>query len=87
MPNTRRDTAAARGRAGAERIRCNSDLTHTPMFHQIEGFVIMRDVSMADMKGVIDAFLRADVRQRSGDAYPAELLPFVSQAARSVCSA
>ena len=39
--------------------RCDSDLTHTPMFHQIEGFVVDRNISMADLKGVIDSFLKA----------------------------
>ena len=39
--------------------RCDSDLTHTPMFHQIEGFVVDQNISMGDMKGVIDAFLKA----------------------------
>ncbi|MGE0172978.1 MAG: phenylalanine--tRNA ligase subunit alpha [Oligoflexales bacterium] len=39
--------------------RCDSDITHTPMFHQIEGFVIDQHISMAHMKGVIDRFLKA----------------------------
>lgn len=39
--------------------RCDSDLTHTPMFHQIEGFVVDRNISMGDLKGVIDSFLKA----------------------------
>ena len=28
--------------------RCDSDITHTPMFHQVEGFLVDRDVSFAD---------------------------------------
>lgn len=39
--------------------RCDSDLTHTPMFHQIEGLVVDLNISMADMKGVVDRFLKA----------------------------
>lgn len=39
--------------------RCDSDLTHTPMFHQIEGLVVDQNVSMGDMKGVVDKFLKA----------------------------
>ena len=39
--------------------RCDSDLTHTPMFHQVEGLVIDRDTSFADLKGVIDQFLES----------------------------
>lgn len=39
--------------------RCDSDLTHTPMFHQVEGFLVDTDVSFADLKGVIYEFLQA----------------------------
>ncbi len=39
--------------------RCDSDLTHTPMFHQVEGLVVDRDISFADLKGVVDQFLKA----------------------------
>jgi len=38
--------------------RCDSDLTHTPMFHQVEGLFVDEDVSFADLKGVLDDFLR-----------------------------
>ena len=39
-------------------FRCDSDLTHTPMFHQIEAFVVDRNISFAHLKGVIDQFLK-----------------------------
>ncbi|WP_250465024.1 phenylalanine--tRNA ligase subunit alpha [Microbulbifer litoralis] len=39
--------------------RCDSDVTHSPMFHQIEGLVIGEDISFAHLKGCIDQFLRA----------------------------
>ena len=39
--------------------RCDSDLTHTPMFHQLEGLLIDEQSSFADLKGVIGEFLRA----------------------------
>lgn len=38
--------------------RCDSDLTHTPMFHQVEGLMVDKDVSFADLKGMLDDFLR-----------------------------
>ena len=38
--------------------RCDSDLTHTPMFHQVEGLFVDTEVSFADLKGVLDDFLR-----------------------------
>lgn len=39
--------------------RCDSDQTHTPMFHQVEGLVIDKNISFADLKGIIVQFLRA----------------------------
>ena len=38
--------------------RIDSDATHSPMFHQVEGLWIDRDVSFADLKGVLSEFLR-----------------------------
>ncbi|WP_394202502.1 phenylalanine--tRNA ligase subunit alpha [Marinagarivorans algicola] len=53
--------------------RCDSDLTHTPMFHQVEGLVVDKDVSFADLKGVVSQFLRtffeADVPVRFRPSY------------------
>ncbi len=37
--------------------RCDSDITHTPMFHQVEGFLVDRQVSFADLKGVLSVFI------------------------------
>ncbi len=39
--------------------RCDSDLTHTPMFHQVEGLVVDKNISFADLKGTVDQFLKA----------------------------
>ncbi|AFU97769.1 phenylalanine--tRNA ligase subunit alpha [Simiduia agarivorans] len=39
--------------------RCDSDLTHTPMFHQVEGLVVDKKISFADLKGTVDQFLKA----------------------------
>ncbi|HOP17531.1 MAG: phenylalanine--tRNA ligase subunit alpha [Gammaproteobacteria bacterium] len=39
--------------------RCDSDLTHTPMFHQVEGFLVDETVSFADLKGILNAFLHS----------------------------
>jgi len=38
--------------------RCDSDITHTPMFHQVEGFMVDENVSFADLKGIINDFLQ-----------------------------
>ncbi len=39
--------------------RCDSDLTHTPMFHQVEGLLVDENVSFANLKGIINDFLHA----------------------------
>ena len=38
--------------------RCDSDLTHTPMFHQVEGLLVDETTTMADLKGILQDFLR-----------------------------
>jgi phenylalanyl-tRNA synthetase alpha chain len=38
--------------------RCDSDLTHTPMFHQVEGLMIDKNISFADLKGILDDFIK-----------------------------
>ncbi len=53
--------------------RCDSDMTHTPMFHQVEGLFIDENVSFADLKGLIVEFLRvffeADLAVRFRPSY------------------
>ena len=53
--------------------RCDSDITHTPMFHQVEGFLVDINVSFADLKGVVYEFLRAffekDIQVRFRPSY------------------
>ena len=54
--------------------RCDSDLTHTPMFHQVEGLLVDHDVSFADLRGTLDEFLRRyferdDLRTRFRPSY------------------
>ena len=48
--------------------RCDSDVTHTPMFHQVEGFVVDKKVSFAQLKGLLTTFVHtifgADVALR-----------------------
>jgi phenylalanyl-tRNA synthetase alpha chain len=40
-------------------FRSDSDQTHTPMFHQVEGLLVGEGVSMADLKGVLHTFVNA----------------------------
>ena len=38
--------------------RCDSDITHSPMFHQVEGLAVDRGTTMADLKGMLTEFCR-----------------------------
>ncbi|MDZ4728541.1 MAG: phenylalanine--tRNA ligase subunit alpha [Xanthomonadales bacterium] len=53
--------------------RSDSDQTHTPMFHQVEGLLIGEGVSMADLKGIlqifINAFFERDLEMRFRPSY------------------
>lgn len=39
--------------------RRDADVSHTPMFHQVEGFMVDKEISMANLKGVLEVFLHA----------------------------
>ena len=43
--------------APGKTFRRDSDLTHTPMFHQVEGLLVDKDISFADLKGVLTVFV------------------------------
>jgi len=38
--------------------RCDSDQTHTPMFHQVEGLLVDRDITFSDLMGHLEGFLK-----------------------------
>ena len=53
--------------------RCDYDQTHSPMFHQVEGLIIDKGISFADLKGTLEQFLREffeeDVKVRFRPSY------------------
>ncbi|GIX31971.1 MAG: phenylalanine--tRNA ligase alpha subunit [Porticoccaceae bacterium] len=61
--------------------RCDSDLTHTPMFHQVEGLVVDRDLSFADLKGTVDAFLKAFFEEDLPVRFRPSYFPFTEPSA------
>lgn len=61
--------------------RCDSDLTHTPMFHQVEGFVVNENVSFADLKGMLDDFLRSFFEQDLKTRFRPSFFPFTEPSA------
>jgi phenylalanyl-tRNA synthetase alpha chain len=61
--------------------RHDDDLTHSPMFHQVEGFLVDRDVSFADLKGVLTQFLRQIFSERTGVRFRPSFFPFTEPSA------
>lgn len=61
--------------------RCDSDVTHTPMFHQVEGFLVDEEVSMADLKGTLTDFLRAFFERDSEVRFRPSYFPFTEPSA------
>ncbi|MEW8505482.1 MAG: phenylalanine--tRNA ligase subunit alpha [Candidatus Thiodiazotropha sp.] len=61
--------------------RCDSDLTHTPMFHQVEGFMVDRDVSFADLKGVLYDFLSSFFERELKLRFRPSYFPFTEPSA------
>ena len=62
--------------------RCDSDITHTPMFHQVEGFLVDRKVSFADLKGVLTVFCQKMFGQEDiGLRFRPSFFPFTEPSA------
>jgi len=61
--------------------RCDSDITHSPMFHQIEGLIIDEGISFADLKGTIETFLRVFFEKPLGVRFRPSFFPFTEPSA------
>jgi phenylalanyl-tRNA synthetase alpha chain len=61
--------------------RCDSDVTHTPMFHQVEGFMVDTDVSFADLKGILHDFLQAFFERELAVRFRPSYFPFTEPSA------
>ncbi len=61
--------------------RCDSDLTHTPMFHQVEGLLIDEHSSLADLKGLIEQFLRVFFERELSVRFRPSYFPFTEPSA------
>jgi phenylalanyl-tRNA synthetase alpha chain len=61
--------------------RRDSDLTHTPMFHQIEGLWVDRRVTFADLKGTLDAFAKAFFGPEVKTRFRPSFFPFTEPSA------
>ena len=61
--------------------RCDSDQTHTPMFHQVEGLVIDRDISFANLKAVLHQFVETFFERDAELRFRASYFPFTEPSA------
>lgn len=61
--------------------RCDSDITHTPMFHQVEGLLISENSSFADLKGIIEEFLRVFFEKELDVRFRPSYFPFTEPSA------
>ena len=61
--------------------RCDSDITHTPMFHQLEGFLVDKKVSFADLKGVLSVFTEKMFGRKLALRFRPSYFPFTEPSA------
>jgi phenylalanyl-tRNA synthetase alpha chain len=61
--------------------RCDSDLTHTPMFHQVEGLVVHENASFNELYGVLQDFLQAFFEQSLPVRFRPSYFPFTEPSA------
>ena len=61
--------------------RRDSDITHSPMFHQVEGFLVDRDITLGDLKGVLSAFVQQFFGAGVGVRFRPSFFPFTEPSA------
>jgi phenylalanyl-tRNA synthetase alpha chain len=61
--------------------RCDSDLTHTPMFHQVEGLLVDKNISFGDLKGILTTFVHQMFDAETGLRFRPSYFPFTEPSA------
>ncbi len=67
--------------SGGATYRRDDDVTHSPMFHQVEGFLVDEDVSFAELKGVLTAFAERFYGRKVSVRFRPSYFPFVEPGA------
>ncbi|MFH1102164.1 MAG: phenylalanine--tRNA ligase subunit alpha [Pseudomonadota bacterium] len=62
-------------------FRCDSDLTHTPMFHQVEGLLVDENISFGDLKGMLTAFVHQMFDEGTSLRFRPSFFPFTEPSA------
>jgi len=61
--------------------RCDSDLTHTPMFHQIEGLMVAEGITFGDLKGILTTLVHQLFDDRTALRFRPSFFPFTEPSA------
>ena len=61
--------------------RCDSDITHTPMFHQVEGLVVGEGITFGDLKGILTAFVHQMFDTQTSLRFRPSFFPFTEPSA------
>lgn len=61
--------------------RCDADISHTPMFHQVEGFMVDTDIAFSDLKGVLEAFIHSIFSAETPVRFRPSFFPFTEPSA------
>lgn len=61
--------------------RCDSDMTHTPMFHQVEGLVVDKEVSFANLKAIMHEFVECFFERKMEMRFRPSYFPFTEPSA------
>jgi phenylalanyl-tRNA synthetase alpha chain len=67
--------------APGKAYRCDSDVTHTPMFHQVEGLMVGENISFADLKGILTVFVHQMFGAGVGLRFRPSFFPFTEPSA------
>ena len=62
-------------------FRCDSDITHTPMFHQVEGLMVDKNISFGDLKGVLTTFIHQFFDKETSLRFRPSFFPFTEPSA------
>lgn len=61
--------------------RCDSDITHTPMFHQVEGLLVDENISLGDLKGMLTTFVHQMFDDQTKLRFRPSFFPFTEPSA------
>jgi len=61
--------------------RCDSDISHSPMFHQAEGFMVDKEVTFSDLKGILSVFVQEIFGKDTRIRFRPSFFPFTEPSA------